>query len=64
LKGALAAVSHATARGMEKTKDIATAMGQAKSLSNRAIGPPEPGAVCTHMSSICMAAFVKENGTS
>lgn len=64
LEKALAAVSDAAARGMEKTKEMVATVGRAKSLGERAIGHPDPGAVSTHLILSYMAEFVKENGSA
>lgn len=64
LESALEAATEAARDGMEKTKAMVATMGRAKSLGDRAIGHPDPGAVSTHLILSYMAQFVKENGTA
>ena len=47
LDQALAAVAEAARQGMEKTKEIIAATGKAKTLGERSLGHPDPGAVST-----------------
>ena len=49
LEEALTAVTKAAQEGMENTKNMTAAMGKAKSLGDRAIGYPDPGALSTYL---------------
>jgi dihydroxyacetone kinase-like protein len=49
LEVALAAATKATQEGMENTKNMMATMGKAKSLGDRAIGYPDPGALSTYL---------------
>lgn len=58
LTAALAAVTEAALGGVEKTKDMVATMGRAKSLGERALGHPDPGALSTHLILQSMTEFV------
>jgi dihydroxyacetone kinase-like protein len=49
LNEALAAVAEAARLGMEKTKEMAAKIGKAKTLGERALGYPDPGALSTYL---------------
>jgi dihydroxyacetone kinase-like protein len=49
LEDALTAVTKAAQEGMENTKNMTATMGKAKSLGDRAIGYPDPGALSTYL---------------
>ena len=46
---ALAAATKAAQEGMETTKNMVATIGKAKSLGDRAIGHPDPGALSTYL---------------
>jgi dihydroxyacetone kinase-like protein len=58
LEEALYAVSVAAKRGMENTKEMVATMGRAKSLGDRALGHPDPGAISTHLIFSFMLEYV------
>ncbi len=58
---ALLAVREAAQGGVERTKDMTATMGRAKSLGDRALGHPDPGAVSTHLIFTFMYEFVTED---
>jgi dihydroxyacetone kinase-like protein len=58
LDEALAAVTKAAEHGMEQTKNMVAAMGKAKTLGNRAIGHPDPGALSTYLILSFMTAYL------
>ncbi len=60
---ALMAVTEAARLGMENTKDMVATMGRAKTLGDRALGHPDPGAISTHLILSFMTEFVMENGS-
>lgn len=62
LSAALAAVCQAAETGVVKTKAMVATMGRAKSLGERALGHPDPGAVSTHLILSFMADFATGNG--
>lgn len=62
LTAALSAVSEAAEKGMQNTKAMVATMGRAKSLGDRALGHPDPGAVSIHLILNSMADFARENG--
>ena len=62
LEKALMAASEAARQGMENTKDMIATMGRAKSLGQRSIGQPDPGAVSTHLMLKFMTEYVTDNG--
>ena len=49
LEEALAATTKAAQEGMETTKNMVATIGKAKSLGQRAIGHPDPGALSTYL---------------
>lgn len=49
LDEALAAVTEAARLGMEKTKDIVATVGKAKTLGERSLGHPDPGAISIYL---------------
>ena len=49
LEKALAAATKAAQEGMENTKNMVATMGKAKTLGERAIGHPDPGALSTYL---------------
>ena len=49
LEEALAAATKAAQDGMENTKNMMATMGKAKTLGDRAIGYPDPGALSTYL---------------
>jgi phosphoenolpyruvate---glycerone phosphotransferase subunit DhaL len=57
---ALEAASNAAESGMEKTKDMIARIGRAKSLNERSLGHPDPGAISTYLQLSFMAEFVAE----
>ena len=48
LDEALAAVTEAARLGMEHTKDLIATIGKAKTLGERSLGHPDPGAISTY----------------
>lgn len=64
LEEALSAIVEAAKRGMEKTKEMVATMGRAKSLGERALGHPDPGAVSTHLILSFMFEYVCEKGNA
>ena len=56
----LAAVTEAAREGMEATKDMVAAVGKAKTLGERSLGHPDPGAVSTYLILKYMAEYVIE----
>lgn len=59
LAESLAAVSQAALEGMEATKDMVANFGKAKTLGERALGYPDPGAVSTYLILKTMAEEVQ-----
>jgi dihydroxyacetone kinase-like protein len=59
LEETLAAVSQAAELGVEQTKSMVASVGKAKSLGQRAIGHPDPGALSTHLILRFMAAYLQ-----
>jgi dihydroxyacetone kinase-like protein len=49
LDEALATVTEAAKAGMEATKDMIASVGRAKTLGERSLGHPDPGAVSTYL---------------
>ena len=49
LDQALATVTEAARLGMEKTKDMVATVGKAKTLGERALGHPDPGAISMYL---------------
>lgn len=58
LAKALAAAAEAALEGVERTKGMVATMGRAKSLGDRALGHPDPGAVSTHLILQSMTEYV------
>jgi dihydroxyacetone kinase-like protein len=58
LAAALKAVAEAARQGMEKTKEMVATTGKAKTLGERSLGHPDPGAVSTYLILKFMAEFV------
>lgn len=58
LDAALTAATGAAKGGVESTKDMVATMGRAKSLGDRALGHPDPGAISTHLIFECMTEYV------
>lgn len=58
LAAALKAVAEAARQGMEKTKEMVATTGKAKTLGDRSLGHPDPGAVSTYLILKFMAEFV------
>ncbi len=58
LQEALEAVSQASRLGMEKTKDMVATLGKAKTLGERSLGYPDPGAISLHLIIKFMAEFL------
>lgn len=58
LDAALTAATGAAKGGVESTKDMVATMGRAKSLGDRAMGHPDPGAISTHLILECMTEYV------
>ena len=56
----LAAVTEAARLGMEKTKEIVAATGKAKTLGERSLGHPDPGAVSTWLILKFMREYVMQ----
>ena len=58
LAEALNAVAEAARQGMEKTKEMVATTGKAKTLGERSLGHPDPGAVSTYLILKFMAEYV------
>jgi dihydroxyacetone kinase-like protein len=58
LAEALKAVAEAAMQGMEKTKEMVATTGKAKTLGERSLGHPDPGAVSTYLILKFMAEYV------
>ncbi|HML20265.1 MAG TPA: dihydroxyacetone kinase subunit DhaL [Aggregatilinea sp.] len=58
LTEALAAAAEAARVGMEATKEMVASVGRAKSLGERSLGHPDPGAVSTYLILKTMYDFV------
>jgi dihydroxyacetone kinase-like protein len=56
----LAAVTEAAREGMEATKDMVATIGKAKTLGERSLGHPDPGAVSTYLILKYMTEYVIE----
>lgn len=61
LNTALSAIADAAGNGMENTKNMIATMGRAKSLGERSLGHPDPGAVSMHLILCFMKDYVKHN---
>lgn len=57
---ALSVAAEAAKAGAESTKDMVAVFGRAKTLGERALGHPDPGAISTHLILAYMAEFVAE----
>ena len=64
LAEALNAVTEAARQGMEKTKEMVATTGKAKTLGERSLGHPDPGAVSTYLILKFMAEYVNEREES
>lgn len=60
LDESLAAVTEAARQGMEKTKDMVATVGKAKTLGERSLGHPDPGAISTYLFLKFMLEYVTE----
>ncbi|MGQ9500641.1 MAG: dihydroxyacetone kinase subunit DhaL [Anaerolineae bacterium] len=58
LDEALPQVVEAAREGMERTKDMVATVGKAKTLGERALGHPDPGALSTYLILKFMAEYV------
>jgi phosphoenolpyruvate---glycerone phosphotransferase subunit DhaL len=58
LDEALAASAEAARLGMERTKEMVATIGKAKTLGERSLGYPDPGAVSTYLILKFMAEYV------
>ena len=58
LTESLVAVTEAARQGMENTKEMIAAVGKAKTLGERSLGHPDPGAVSMHLILKLMAEYV------
>ena len=54
------AIADAARDGMEKTKEMVASFGRAKSLGERAIGNPDPGAISMHLILQAMADYMAD----
>jgi dihydroxyacetone kinase-like protein len=59
LSVSLGAASAAAKEGMERTKDMVAKVGKAKTLGERALGYPDPGAISTFLILKLMAEYVQ-----
>ena len=60
LDEALTAISKAAHLGMEKTRDMAASVGKAKTLGERSLGHPDPGAISMALIFEFMAEYVAQ----
>lgn len=58
LTEALKAATEAAREGMEKTRHMIARAGKAKTLGERALGHPDPGAISTYLISKAMDEWV------
>jgi dihydroxyacetone kinase-like protein len=58
LDACLTAVTEAAREGMEATKDMVASVGKAKTLGERSLGHPDPGAVSTYLILKYMTEYV------
>ena len=63
LDQALPAAAEAARLGMEQTKQMIAAIGKAKTLGERSLGHPDPGAVSTYLMLKFMAEVVSQDPT-
>ncbi|MBC8253200.1 MAG: DAK2 domain-containing protein, partial [Ardenticatenia bacterium] len=54
--------TEAARQGMEQTKDMVAKSGKAKTLGERSLGHPDPGALSTYLILNYMAEYVTESG--
>jgi dihydroxyacetone kinase-like protein len=59
LDESLSAVAEAARKGMEATKEMVARVGKAKTLGERSLGHPDPGAVSTYLMLESMADYVR-----
>ncbi len=57
LDQALTAIAEAARLGMEQTKEMVATVGKAKTLGQRAVGHPDPGAISLSLILTCMAEY-------
>ncbi len=62
LDEALAAATEAARLGMEATKDMVASMGRAKTLGERSLGHPDPGAVSTYLILRSLWEYTEKSG--
>lgn len=60
LDEALVAITEAARQGMERTKAMRAAVGKAKTLGERSVGHPDPGALSTYLILKFMAEYAAE----
>lgn len=58
---ALTAMTEAARRGMEETKNMTAAVGKAKTLGERSLGHPDPGAISMYLILQGMLEYVRNN---
>jgi dihydroxyacetone kinase-like protein len=58
----LVSVTEAARQGMEQTKDMVAKIGKAKTLGERSLGHPDPGALSTYLLLKYMTEYVTESG--
>ena len=58
LDESLIAVTEAARQGMERTKDMVAAVGKAKTLGERSLGHPDPGAISVYLMLKLMMEYV------
>lgn len=62
LDESLRAVAQAARQGMERTAGMVAKVGKAKTLGERSLGHPDPGAISLALLLEAMAAYVAEEG--
>jgi dihydroxyacetone kinase-like protein len=62
LDESLIGVTEAARQGMEKTKEMVATVGKAKTLGERSLGYPDPGAVSTYLLLKFMMEYVTDEG--
>jgi dihydroxyacetone kinase-like protein len=60
LDESLLAVTEAAREGMEATKDMVASVGKAKTLGERSLGHPDPGALSTYLILEYMSEYMTE----
>jgi dihydroxyacetone kinase-like protein len=60
LDQALIAITEAARLGMEKTKDMIATVGKARTLGERSLGHPDPGAISTYLILKYMLEYVTD----